>query len=86
MYSYEEAYACIAYSRTGDTRTGGTNYSISRGENNPTETSSDSRMRADEHRSHRGSQGMLQYMRVAPVRARAPRTAPPSRVLVIVAI
>lgn len=36
MYSYEEAYACMAYSRTGDTRTGRTNYSISRGENNPT--------------------------------------------------
>jgi len=33
-----------------------------RDENNPT-TSSDSRMRSGEHRSHRGSQGMLQYTR-----------------------
>jgi len=86
MHSYEKAYACMAllcaYSRTRDTRTGGTNYSIS-GWKQPYETGSDSRMRADERRNHRGSQGMLQYMRVASVRARAPRTAPPSEFLLL---
>lgn len=65
---------CV-YSRTGDTRTGGTNYSIS-GWKQLYETGSDSRMRADERRNHRGSQGMLQYMRVA--RVPPVRPLPPS--------
>lgn len=48
-----------------------------RGENNPV-TSSDSRMRADERRSRRGSQGMLQYTRVGTSRS---YTRPPVRLL-----
>lgn len=62
----------------------------SRGENNPTRRASDSRMRADERRNHRGSQGMLQYMRVAPVRVFPPPSssltplgAPPSEFLLL---